>query len=126
MPGSQAHDVRRAQLLAVLFWGGVGLVPLTLLIVMVGQGTGSLRVAVVFGLLSTVAIGVSITMRREAEVVRIELEHLIFDQLDQVRGDNRAEVPTAPRNTYHALRDKLAVLAETVETLRLTLDEALT
>src|SRR4029450_10002668 len=113
-------DVRRAQLLAVLFWGGVGLVPLTLLIVMVGQGTGASPVPGVFGLLRTVAIGVSITMRREAEVVRIELEHFIFDQLDQVRADMRADVTTASRNTYHALRDKLAVLAETVETLRLT------
>ncbi|MGE5829519.1 MAG: hypothetical protein ACM30G_14335 [Micromonosporaceae bacterium] len=126
MPASQAQDVRRARLLAMLFWGGVGLVPLTLLIVMVGQGTGSLRVAVVFGLLSTVAIGVSITLRREAEVVRIDLEHFVFDQLDQLRADMRADVTTASRNTYHALRDKLAVLAETVETLRFTLDEALT
>src|SRR4030095_2443225 len=112
MPGSQAHDVRRAQLLAVLFWGGVGLVPLTLLIVMVGQGTGSLRGAVAFGPLSTVAICVSIPMRREAEVVRIELEHFIFDQLDQVRADMRADVTTASRNTYHALPDQPAGLAE--------------
>src|SRR5574342_237264 len=125
MPASETQDLRRLRVLSMLYWGGVGLAPLTILILMFGQGTGSLRVAVIFAVFSVVGIGVSITMRRDTDLIRIELQHLMIDQVEQVRAEGRNDVTIASRNTYHALSDKLAVLAETVETLRYQLEEAL-
>jgi len=125
MPASETQDLRRLRVLSVLYWGGIGLAPLTILILMFGTGTGALRIAVIFAVMSVVAIAISITMRRDTDLVKYQLQHMVIDHTEQVRAEIRHDLMTASRNTYHALSDKLAALAETVEVLRRELEEAL-
>src|SRR5262245_40348326 len=107
MPSStDQHNAHRAKVLAGLFWSGVGLVPLAVLIMLVASG-GLLKVAAFIAMVSVVLIGVSITLRRDPETVRVELHDTILDEVDQLRHDVREEVNAAARNTHRALTERM-------------------
>ena len=110
---------RGGRLLTAVFWAGVCLAPLAALLLLLGHG-GALRVAAVLALLSVVLIGVSITLRRE--VVRDEVEDVLFDEVDMLRQDVRADITTAARATHRAFGEKLQVLYENIEGMRGQLD----
>jgi len=123
MPASEIQDVRRGKLLQGLFWGGVGLASLAILILLFGQGTGALRVAAIVSVLTIVMLAVSVVMRPSVELVRIDIEERVLNEVDRVRARAREDVTTAARNTHRALSDKIHTLAETLDVLRAQIGE---
>ncbi|GFJ90875.1 hypothetical protein Prum_045170 [Phytohabitans rumicis] len=105
-------------MLTVVFWSGVGLAPLAALLLLVGQGAGALRVAAVLAVLAVVLIGLSITLRRDAETVRLDMEETLLEEVDMLREDVRKDIATAARATHKAFGEKLQALQETVQALR--------
>ena len=126
MPASHPRDVRRGQVLQGLFWGGVALAPVAVLILLFGQSLGSLRVAVVLAIVTIVLLAVSIAMRPSVEMLRVDIEHRVLDEVERVRVKAREDTTTAARNTHKALSDKIHILTETVEDLRAQIDEVQT
>jgi hypothetical protein len=123
MPASAPPSERPGrQLLTVVFWVGVGLAPLAALLLLVGQSAGALRVAAVLAVFAVVLIGLSITLRRDAETVRIDLEETLLEEIASLRGDVRNDIATAARATHKAFGEKLQVLHESVQALRLQVD----
>jgi hypothetical protein len=122
MPAPEAQVARRGTLVQGLFWGGVGLAPVAILILLFGQGTGSIRVAVTLAVLTMVMLGVSIAMRPSIEMLRIDIEHRVLDEMERVRIRTRDDISNAARNTHRALTDRIGVLTTSVEELRSQLD----
>jgi len=109
-------------LLTVLFWSGVGLAPLAALVLLLGTGGGPLRVAAVLAVLAMVLIGLSITLRRDTETVRIELEETILDEIELLRTDMRDDIAAATNSTQVALAREVEALHAEVRALRGRLD----
>src|SRR4051812_48301500 len=124
MPAPPAQEARRGKLLQGLFWGGVGLAPIAILILLFGQSMGTLRIAVILAVLTIVMLAVSIALRPSVEMVRVDIEHRVLDEIERMRLRSRDDITTAARNTHRALSDKIHVLSETVEDLRSQVDEA--
>ncbi|GAA1619696.1 hypothetical protein ACFQY4_01495 [Catellatospora bangladeshensis] len=119
MPNSDTRDEQRhARLLPVLFWGGVGLAPLAALFLFIADGGTALRAAVGVVILSVILIGLSITLRRDTETVRLELEDMILDEIDTVRTDVRDDISTAAHATHRAFGDKFQYLVDQLEATR--------
>lgn len=119
MPNSDTRDEQRhARLLPVLFWGGVGLAPLAALFLFIADGGTALRAAVGVVILSVILIGLSITLRRDTETVRLELEDMILDEIDTVRADVRDDISTAAHATHRAFGDKFQYLVDRLEATR--------
>ncbi len=119
MPASEPQvGGRGRQLLTVLFWIGVALAPLAALTLLLGRSSGPLRIAAVLAILSVVLIGLSLTMRRDAEAVRLELEETILDEADLLRADLREEVTAAVQNTESIVQRECAALRQEMEALR--------
>jgi hypothetical protein len=123
MPAPQSQEARRGKLVQGLLWGGVGLAPLAVLILLFGQSTGSLRVAVILAVLTIVMIAVSIALRPGVEMVRVDIEHRVLDEMERVRMHTRDDISTASRNTHRALVERIQVLTATVEDLRGQMEE---
>src|SRR3954447_18920320 len=117
----QQQDQRGARLLMYVFWGGVGLAPLAALLFLVGSA-GALRAGGILAVLAVVLIGLSITLRRDSDSVRIELQETMLEEIDQLRTDVREDMTTASRNTHRALTERINVLTESVEGLRTHLE----
>ncbi|MCW6008318.1 hypothetical protein K1W54_27800 [Micromonospora sp. CPCC 205371] len=125
MPASQPPSERRgARLLTMLFWAGVGLAPLAALLLLLGQGAGALRVAAVLAVLAVVLIGLSITLRRDAESVRLDMEETLLEEVDMLREDVRNDIATAARATHKAFSEKLQMMHESVQALRMQVEAA--
>ncbi|SDY11843.1 hypothetical protein SAMN05444365_101729 [Micromonospora pattaloongensis] len=119
MPAPEASaDSRRRTLLMALFWVGVGLAPLAALLLLLAQGSGSLRMAAVLSVLAVVLIGLSITLRGDSETVRLHLEETLLDEVEALREDLRHDIATAARATHRAFGEKLQVVQDNVEALR--------
>ncbi|MEV4411603.1 hypothetical protein [Catellatospora sp. NPDC049609] len=119
MPNSDTRDEQRhARLLPVLFWGGVGLAPLAALFLFIADGGFALRAAIGVVILSVILIGLSITLRRDTETVRLELEDMILDEIDTVRADVRDDISTAAHATHRAFGEKFQYLADQLEATR--------
>ena len=115
----------RGRLLTYLFWGGIGLAPLAaLLLIVVGSSTAGLRFAAILAILAVMAIGISITLRRDATTIKIDLEETMLDEIDMLRGDVRADITTAARATHRALSEKVAHLHESLEQVRRQVESA--
>ncbi|GAA1754114.1 hypothetical protein [Luedemannella helvata] len=108
------QDQRGARPLVILFWSGVGLAPLAALLFLVGVTS----LGGVLAVLTMVLIGLSITLRRDSDSVRIELQETLLGELDQLRNDVRDDMATAARNTHRTLTERINVLTETVERVR--------
>ena len=105
-------------LLTLLFWLGVALAPLAALLLLLVRGESGLRIAAVLAVLAVVLIGLSITLRRDIETVRLELEETLLDEVDLLREDVRQDIATAARATHRQFSEKLQALYESVEALR--------
>lgn len=121
-PSNTQEDQRFARYLPALFWGGVALAPIAALMLLVGSGTGSLRAAVGLVILSVILIGLSITLRRDSENLRNELEDVVFDEIDVVRADVRDDIGHAVQATHRAFGEKLQYLLDQVESTRAELE----
>jgi hypothetical protein len=125
MPASEPPSERRgARLLTIVFWAGVGLAPLAALLLLLGQGAGALRVAAVLAVLAVVLIGLSITLRRDAESMRLDMEETLLEEVDMLREDVRNDIATAARATHKAFSEKLQVMHESVQALRMQVEAA--
>ncbi|MEU7871172.1 hypothetical protein [Dactylosporangium sp. NPDC049140] len=109
--------MRSTKLLQLLFWGGVGLAPLAALLLLVGSGF-VLQFAAVLGLLAVVLIGLSIALRREGETVKGEVEEMVYEEIDTLRENVRADITHAARQTHGQLVERIGGLHETVDALR--------
>jgi hypothetical protein len=123
MPANPPPEVRRGKLLHGLFWGGMALAPIAVLILLFGQSAGALRVAVTLAVLTIVMLAISIAMRPSVEMLRVDIEHRVLDEIERVRVRAREETTTAARNTHRALTDKIHELAGSVQGLQAQLDE---
>lgn len=102
MPASVIPEDKRGKpLLSVLFWFGVALAPVAALILLVADGNGPLRVAAVLAILAVVLIGLSIALRADGDG-QVYAEEL-FDELEQLRRELRAEVVAAAQSGNQAL-----------------------
>jgi hypothetical protein len=119
MPASETqHRPSGARALTVVFWIGVGLAPLAAVLVLMSSGATGLRVAAVLAIVAVVLIGLSIMLRPDASRVRVEVEDMVFEELDVLRDDVREDITTAARATHKAFAERLQQLQETVEALR--------
>ena len=124
---TESADKRRGRPLAtLLFWGGVGLAPLAALLLLVARGNGTLRVAAVLAVAAVVLIGLSITLRGDADTARLEMEEVLLEEIDQLRADLRNDIAGAARATHESFGEKLQILQNNVESLRGQLDVART
>lgn len=114
----EGDQQRGGRLLTVVFWVGVGLAPLAALILLIGRGEGSLKIAAALALVAVVLIGLSIALRPDVDSVRAELEDTILDEVDALREDLRHDIATAARATHRQFSEKLQYLHESVEALR--------
>ena len=118
MNASEQRAGRREKVLHGLFWGGMGLAPVAVLVLLFGQSTGSLRVAVTLSVLTIVMLAVSVALRPSVEMLRVEIEHRVLDELERVRVRSREDITTAARNTHRALSEKIQSVAETFDEVR--------
>jgi hypothetical protein len=123
MNASEQRAARREKVLHGLFWGGMGLAPIAVLVLLFGQSTGSLRVAVTLSVLTIVMIAVSVAMRPSVEMLRVDIEHRVLDELERVRVRSREDITTAARNTHRALTEKIQSVADRFEDVRAQLSE---
>src|SRR5690606_19346047 len=124
MKAAERQVIRRERLLQGLFWGGMGLAPLAVLILLFGQSAGAQRVAVTLNVLTIVLLAISIAMRPSVEMLRVDIEHRILDELERVRVRSRDDIATAARNTHRALTDQIRAVSALVDELRGQLDDA--
>jgi hypothetical protein len=125
MSARQVTDERRARpLLRALFWVGVGLAPIAALMLLLGEGNGPLRIAAVLAVLAVVLIGLSITLRDDAETVRLDVEETLVDLVDRLRAEFRNDIGTAARSTHRSLGEHLQRLHDNVEALRGQIESA--
>jgi hypothetical protein len=123
MPAPDSQDERRDERLTNgLFWGGVGIAPLAALLLLVGRSGGPLRIAAVLAILAVVMIGLSITLRGNSDALRVELEEILYEEIDALRKDVREDIGTAARATHKSFGEKLQVLYEQLNTVRAQLD----
>jgi hypothetical protein len=101
----------------------MALAPLAVLVLLFGQSTGALRIAVALAVVTIVLLALSIAMRPSVELLRVDIEHRVLDEVERVRVKAREDTTTAARNTHRALSDKIHVLTETIEELRAQVDE---
>jgi hypothetical protein len=120
MPAADTQQRRAGlALLPGLLWAGVGLAPVAALLVLFsGDSTALVRVAVLLAVVAVVLIGVSMALRRDPDVVRDQVEEMIFEELDVLRDDLREDITTAARATHKALGERVVKLHESVEVLR--------
>lgn len=121
-PSNTRDDQRQERVYTVLFWVGVALAPFAALMLFVSSGTGGLKTALGFVILSVILIGVSITMRRDGEGLRGELEETVYDEIDALRADVRADISQAAQATHRAFGEKLQYLLDQLETTRSELE----
>lgn len=118
-----AADTQRRRaglpLLSGLLWAGVGLAPVAALLVLLsGDSTGLMRLAVLLAVVAVVLIGVSMALRRGPDSVRDQVEDMIFEELDILRDDLREDITMAARATHKSLGERVVNLHESVEALR--------
>jgi hypothetical protein len=111
-------EPRPNRLLPVLFWVGVGLAPISALLLLLGQSNGTLRIAAVLAVLCVVLIGLSVVLGGNAETVRNDLEDSLREDLDALRGEVRGEIATATHSSQQAVGERLRALQHSVEVLR--------
>ena len=121
-PDDTAPRQSRVRLFRGVFWAGIAVAGIAVLLLLLGQDTLQLRLAVVLAVVAISLIGVSIMFRRESDTVRGEVEELILEEMDQLHEDVREDITSAARATHKALGDKVVQLNDTVETLRTELD----
>lgn len=107
-----------------LFWGGMALAPVAVLILLFGQSTGALRVAVVLAVLTIVMLAVSMAIRPSVDMVRVDIEHRVLDEMERIRLRTQSETAHVARHTAAALTERIHMLNATIEDLRAQVDEA--
>jgi hypothetical protein len=108
---------RGGRLLPVLFWAGVGLAPLAGLLMLLGSG-GSLRLGAFLGVLGLVLVGLSIALRPDPATIRLQIEELLLEELDQLRAEIREDIAGASRATHQMVGERLGAMQQVIDSLR--------
>lgn len=114
---NDSYARRGGRLLPVLFWAGVGLAPLAGLLLLFGNG-GTLRVGAFLGVLTLVLIGLSIALRPDANLVRLQFEETLLEEIDQLRAEIREDIASASRATHQMVGERLGAMQQQVGSLR--------
>jgi hypothetical protein len=124
MPANHPPETRRGKVPQALFWAGMALAPVAVLVLLFGQSTGALRAAVVLAVLTIVLLAISMAMRPSVDLVRVDIEHRVLDEMERIRMRTRDETAMVARHTAKALADRIHAMNETIEGLRSQVDEA--
>jgi hypothetical protein len=89
-----------------------------MVLLLLGQGGGSLRLAAVLAILCVVLIGMSVALRNDAGAVRAHLESMVLDEIDALREETREDIVAVARKLHSTLREQVADLADQIEELR--------
>ncbi|GAA1880120.1 hypothetical protein [Asanoa iriomotensis] len=116
------EEPRGRPLLKLLFWAGIGLAPIAMLLLLLADGNGPMRIAAVLAVLAVVLIGLSIGLRGDAEAIRGDLEDMVADEVDGLQNDVRRDIDTAARAVHRQIGEKIQTLQQTVDALRAQLD----
>ncbi|WP_433388297.1 hypothetical protein [Micromonospora sp. KLBMP9576] len=120
MPASVAPtDTRSRQPLAALFWTGVALAPVAVLILLVADSNGPLRIAAVLAIVAVVLIGLSIALRTDG--AGPDRSEELLDEIAQLRRELRGEIVAAAQRGNEAL-DHAQRAREEAAALRRRLD----
>jgi hypothetical protein len=102
-----------------LLWAGVGLAPVAaLLVLFAGDNTGVIRFAVLLAVTAVGLIGVAMVLRRDSGSAPEQFEDMLFEELDVLREDLRADITTAARATHKSFGERVVTLQESVNSLR--------
>ncbi|WP_326549867.1 hypothetical protein [Micromonospora sp. NBC_01813] len=112
------EEPRRTVPLKWLTWGGLGLAPLAAVLLLLGDGDGSLRLAMVIAIAAVMLIGLSITLRGGIETMRTDMEDALVEEMDVLRDDVRNDISTAVRASHRAFGEKVQSVEDSVEALR--------
>ncbi|MFY1634662.1 hypothetical protein ACN27F_15520 [Solwaraspora sp. WMMB335] len=112
------EEPRRTVPLKWLSWGGLALAPLAAVLLLLGDGDGSMRLAMVIAIASVVLIGLSITLRGGMETMRADMEDVLVEEMDVLREDVRNDISTAVRATHRAFGEKMQSVQDNFEALR--------
>jgi hypothetical protein len=118
----ESPERHSAKLLPALLWAGVGLAPIAVLALVLGNGERSLRIAIALALLAVVLIGLSVVLRPSVESVKVDLQDALYDEIDVVREGMRNDVAAAARATHRSIGERFEHLQAAFEHLRGQLD----
>jgi hypothetical protein len=120
MPAADIQQRRAGLPLAPgLLWTGVGLAPVAaLLVILGGDNTGLVRLAVLLAVIAVALIGTAFALRRDPEAMREQVEDMLFEELDILRDDVREDITTAARATHKAFGERMVTLQDSVNSLR--------
>src|SRR5215475_4492818 len=119
MSASENPDGRRGgRGPTVVLWIGIVLAPVAALLILVGSGTGSSRFALFLLVLAVVLVGIGSVLRADGNKVRAEVEDMVVEEIDGLRGDIRKDITTAARATHKAFSEKLQGVNRQLESVR--------
>jgi hypothetical protein len=120
MPAADTTRARRSTRLlpTTLFWAGVALAPLAVLLFLVSTGAFAMQIAAVLAVAALALMGVALWLSRDGDSVRVEVEEIVFGELDAMRGETRNDIAHATRTSHKQLGERIVALSETVEVLR--------
>ena len=101
----------------------MALAPVAVLILLFGQSTGALRVAVVLAVITIVLLAFSMAIRPSVDMVRVDIEHRVLDEMERIRLRAQGETHAVARQSHRALTDHIQQLNETISDLRAQVDE---
>ncbi|HEX7746085.1 MAG TPA: hypothetical protein VF462_12580, partial [Micromonosporaceae bacterium] len=101
-----------------LFWLGVGLAPVAALMLLLADGSATLRVAAVVALLAAVLIGLSTARGSGRRSARPDLAQSLASQRDEIRGEVRTEVAVGVQAAHRMVGESLRPLRDEIEALR--------
>jgi hypothetical protein len=125
MPATQNRPGQQSgQLAPMLFWVGVGLTPLAVLLLLFSGGSGALRLGVVLVVAAVVLTGLAMKLRLDSGGGPGDLDDAVYQEMDALRDMLRQEIAGAVGASHRSLADQVTVLQEQVGALRAQLDRA--
>lgn len=122
MPHRDAPHHESGQMLqSGLFWTGVALAPLAALLLLVADGSTTLRIAAVLTLSSVVLIGLATALRREMGT-GVEVGDDLRDEIEQLRRELYDEIAASSRASRQVIGEQMHRIAGSIEALRARLD----
>src|SRR5262249_10249731 len=94
MPAADTTRARRSTRLlpTAVFWAGVALAPLAVLLFLVSTGAFAMQIAAVLAVVALALMGVALWLNRDGDSARAEVEEVVFEELDAMRGEVRDDI----------------------------------
>jgi hypothetical protein len=114
MPAADTQQQTSSPAPTVLLWAGIGVAPVAGGLLVIGGGSGLVRVGGLLAMVAIVLLGSSVVMARRQSAI----ETYVVDEVEQLREDLRSDISHAAKMTHRAMADRLIALSDTVEALR--------